>query len=484
MKTIYSLIFFFLMLFSIAQSTTLEVGNGKQYSTISQALNIVQPGDTVVVYAGTYNGGIYKENLKGTADKWIVLMAAPDEEVIINGGSNAMQLSSFAYLLIDGFTIQGQTGNGLNLDDGAALTSPSHHLILQNCTFLGLNATGNNDQLKMSGIDTFTVTKCRFFNGSPGGSSIDMVGCHVGNFVENYFEDAGSNCIQNKGGTSNIFIQRNYMNRGGERALNIGGSTGLQFFRPPGALYEAKQIYVFSNVIVGSTGPISYVGAVDCEVINNTIINPTRWAIRILQENNEPGFVQCSNNKFINNVVFFTPTGQPAINIGGNTLPETFQFSNNLWYNPQNAQWTPNTPVNEPGRKIANPLFIDSMGRIQHNSPAANGGFAVNLPGRDFSNIPFTKTDHPIGAHNPPTISTVQNEVELGICYPNPTNALLTIESKYLLDEYVEIFAITGEKVFTTNVKSGSTISVNHLSNGIYVIKNAEGKLLCRFVKY
>jgi len=472
------------MMISTTVSSTLEVGSGKQFTTITQALNVVQPGDTVVVYTGTYNGGIFKENLKGTADKWIVLMAAPDEEVIINGGSNAMQLSSFAYLLIDGFTIEGQTGNGLNLDDGATLTTPSHHLILQNCTFLGLNANGNNDQLKMSGVDTFTVTKCKFFNGSPGGSSIDMVGCHIGNFVENYFEDAGSNCIQNKGGTSNIFIQRNYMNRGGERALNIGGSTGLQFFRPPGALYEAKQIYVFSNVFIGSTAPIAFVGAVDCEVVNNTFINPTRWAMRILQETTEQGFLPCGNNKFINNIVYFTPTGQPAINIGSNTAPETFQFSHNLWYNPQNAQWLPNTPVNETGRKVSDPLFIDSMGRIQNNSPAANGGFAVNLPGRDFSNIPFTKTDHPIGAHNPPSLTTISDERELGLCFPNPTNSSLTILSEYLQEEYIEFFSVSGEKVFSINVKSGSTISVNHLSNGVYSIKNKEGKLLSRFVKY
>ncbi|MBL8005037.1 MAG: T9SS type A sorting domain-containing protein [Candidatus Kapabacteria bacterium] len=484
MRTIFSTLVIFLILLTNAISSNLEVGAGKLYTTIPQALNVVQPGDTVVVYSGTYSGGIFKENLKGTADKWIVLKTAPGEEVIINGGSNAMQLSSFAYLLIDGFTIQGQTANGLNLDDGGTLVTPSHHLILQNCTFLGLNATGNNDQLKMSGIDTFTVTKCKFFNGSPGGSSIDMVGCHVGNFVENYFENAGSNCIQNKGGTSNIFIQRNYMNRGGERALNIGGSTGLQFFRPPGALYEAKQIYVHSNVFVGSTGPISFVGAVDCEVVNNTIINPTRWAIRILQENNEPGFVQCSNNKFINNIVYFTPTGQPVINIGGNTLPETFQFSHNLWYNPENAQWTPNTPVNEPGRIIANPLFLDSMGRIGMESPAAYAGFLVNLPNMDFTGNTFWKIEHPIGAFQPPHHLSVKEERELGLCYPNPTNAALTIESLHLQDEYVEIISITGEKVYSVNVKSGSTISVNHLSNGVYTIRNKEGKLLSRFVKY
>jgi hypothetical protein len=470
--------------YSTLFSTTLEVGNGKEYATLPPALNVVQPGDTIVVFEGTYNGGIFKSDLKGTAANWIVLQAAPGENVIFNGGSNAMQLSSAAYLVIDGFTFQGQTGNGLNLDDGATLITPAHHLIIQNCTFLALNATGNNDQMKMSGVDTFTVRNCKFYNGSEGGSSIDMVGCHVGNFTENYFENAGSNCIQNKGGTSNIFIQRNYFNNGGQRAINIGGSTGLQFFRPPGALYEAKQIYVHSNVFVGSTAPIAYVGAVDCEVVNNTIINPTRWAIRILQENTEPGFLPCGNNKFINNIVYFTTTGQPAINIGGNTEAETFQFSHNLWFNPENPQFTPNTPVTEAGRKNENPQFLDSMGRIGVESPAAKGGFPVNLPNVDFSGNGYWKIEHPYGAHQPPHHLSVAEEKELGLCFPNPTNSSISITSTELMNEQIEIYAITGEKVFTTIANNDISISIHHLPNGVYAIRTMNGTLIGRFVKY
>jgi hypothetical protein len=102
----------------------------------------------------------------------------------------------------------------------------------------------------------------------------------------------------------------------------------------------------------------------------------------------------------------------------------------------------------------------------------------------DFSGNTFWKIEHPIGAHQPPHHLSVKEERELGLCYPNPTNATLTIESKYLQNEYVEIFSITGEKVYSQNVKSGSTISVNHLSNGVYTLRNKEGKLLSRFVKY
>ena len=85
-----------------------------------------------------------------------------------------------------------------------------------------------------------------------GGSGIDMVGCHHGIIKGNYFENMGSNSIQAKGGTQHITIEGNFFRNGGQRPLNLGGSTGLPFFRPIDATFEAADIKVFSNIIVGS----------------------------------------------------------------------------------------------------------------------------------------------------------------------------------------------------------------------------------------
>jgi len=100
-------------------------------------------------------------------------------------------------------------------------------------------------------LDSFSVSNCLFLNGSPGGSGIDMVGCHHGTFEGNRFEHMGANAVQAKGGTSDITIQRNFFKDGGQRSLNLGGSTGLQFFRPDTAHYEAADLRVYANIFVG-----------------------------------------------------------------------------------------------------------------------------------------------------------------------------------------------------------------------------------------
>ncbi|MBK9961604.1 MAG: hypothetical protein IPP06_09845 [Saprospiraceae bacterium] len=79
----------------------------------------------------------------------------------------------------------------------------------------------------------------------------------------------------------------------------MGGSTGLAFFRPPGANYEAKDILVSGNIFEGAVTPIAYVGCRNVHVVNNTIYHPERWIMRILQESADTSFFQsCANNVF------------------------------------------------------------------------------------------------------------------------------------------------------------------------------------------
>ncbi len=371
----------------------LEVGPGAPYGNLEPAAAEARPGDTILFRKGTYPGGSFVNGLQGTPDAWITIMAQPDAEVLLQGGSNAWQLSDPAYLRITGFTLEGQTGNGLNIDDGGTFDTPAHHIIIERCTWRGINATGNNDMLKLSGIDSFRVSDCTFQAGSPGGSMIDMVGCHNGEFTGNHFVRAGSNCIQAKGGTRYIRIERNSFIDGGARAINIGGSTGLEFFRPQGALYESADIGIYSNIFFGAETPVAFVGTVRSEVVNNTIYAPGRWALRILQETTEPGFLECGDNIFRNNIVVASDeTASPGINIGPNTRPESFLFSNNLWYNSGDPGWEgPALPSPESGRITGRDPILDSpvSARLGASSPAIMAGYPAERPTLDYHGVPF-----------------------------------------------------------------------------------------------
>ncbi|GAB4493036.1 MAG: hypothetical protein OHK0019_16140 [Saprospiraceae bacterium] len=483
-----SLFFASLFLFARVDAATLHVGAGQPYPNLSAAVNTVAPGDTILIHAGSYSGGLYFANLKGTANQWITIRNAPGATVIFEGGSNAIQLTDPAYLHLRGLIFQHQTGNGLNVDDGGSYDTPAHHVVFEDCTFRDMSASGNNDLLKLSGLDFFEVRNCIFQNGASGGSGIDMVGCHHGLIERNYFENLGSNSIQCKGGSEWVRIEGNFFRDGGQRTLNLGGSTGLQFFRPDTAHFEAANLQVFANLIIGSWTPIAYVGAVNVTVANNTIYQPENWVIRILQETVDPDrFLECGDNAFVNNIVWLDDDLNTEVNVGPNTAPETFLFSNNLWFNEDDADWAgPNLPVTETNTILnANPLFADPANdnfAIPANSPAAGAGVAVVALEFDFQGNLFA--DPPsVGAveANPVSGTGVLTEKSGWRFFPNPVTDVVRLESPELSGAFVraQIFNTAGYLVlgqeFPAETKS-EQLDVASLPRGFYVLRVVVGE--------
>ncbi|MEZ6064933.1 MAG: hypothetical protein R3B90_04330 [Planctomycetaceae bacterium] len=115
--------------------------------------------------------------------------------------------------------------------------------------------------------------------------------------------------------------------------MNIGGSTGRDYFRPRDADYEARNITVEDCTFVGSMSPIAFVGVDGATVRHNTIYRPTRWVIRILQETQGPAFVACRDGVFANNIIAYrSDEVRSIVNVGGGTSADTFRFDANHWY--------------------------------------------------------------------------------------------------------------------------------------------------------
>jgi hypothetical protein len=459
----------------------LHVGSGYPFQTLNQATDMAIPGDTILVHEGIYNGGIYVEDLQGTPDQWIYILASG--EVIFNGGNNAWQFTDAAYLHISGFIFEHQVGNGLNFDDGGTYETPAHHVIFDHCIFRDMNASGNNDLLKLSGLDSFTVHACTFLNGADGGSGIDMVGCHDGNIDHNHFENLGSNSIQCKGGSRNIRIEANFFKNGGSRALNLGGSTGLQFFRPIDAPFESAELKVYSNIIIGSEAPVAFVGTINTEVVNNTIYLPEKWVLRILQETvDESRFAPCGYNTFRNNIVYLDDRVNIEVNIGPNTAPETFTFSNNLWYQSNDINWNgPDLPV-EDFNAILNqsPLFVDAENEdfsLQKDSPAIGNGFGVEHPEFDFADQPFL-FPRSIGAFEGGA-TTHTNYMDSNIdfnVYPNPfkDEIILKINDHPTGPFSIRLLSLEGREVFLIDCEltkqEARTIAMPGWVSGCYIL--------------
>lgn len=341
----------FLLLIAALRADTSVVSSPDE---LEQALRRARPGDTIRLRPGTYRESVYVENLAGERDKPITVCGEdPDNPPVFDGVRSALHLSRVRYVTLRHLAVKGATANGINIDDGGRKNEPSHHVVLEDLTVSETGPTGNRDALKLSGVDHFVVRRCRLTGW--GGSGIDMVGCHQGVVESCRFEGMSgfsqSNAVQMKGGTSDILVQANHFQSVGQRSVNIGGSTGLDYFRPEAGDYEATRIEVAGNRFEGSLAPINWVTTKGGWVHHNTIIHPEKWVARILQENTDARFKPSGDGLFEKNVVVTDQRVRTFVNVGGNTAPESFVFRDNAWFT--DSPRRPTLPVDERGGRHA-----------------------------------------------------------------------------------------------------------------------------------
>ena len=464
----------------LLQAQTITIGDTGDFPNLSSAASSITPGDTLLLQAQVFsNGTQFLYDIHGTAAAPIVIKAEVQHQSIFQGGTEAIHLVRCKHIIIEGVVAQGQTGNGFNIDDGGDYTEPAKHITIRDCIFKDMAASGNNDFLKVSGVDSFLIENCQFINGGGGGAGVDFVGCHWGTVQDCYFDDPGVFGIQNKGGTQFIRIQRNTFKNISQRALNLGGNTGLEFFRPPlpdpiVEAFEAADLDVFSNVFIGCWAPIAYVGCVRVKVYNNTFYHPENWVLRILQETTEPGFLPCSNNEFKNNIIQL-PNDLTEVNTGPNTEPTTFEFSNNLWFNESNNNWSPVLPVTDFNQIIDNPQLVDPSTenyRIPSSSPAVANGLDLIEPISDFDLFLFDSPPS-IGAFegsdiiNQAHIELEDNYIQI---FPNPSTNFIKIEGNFT-NANIHLLNETGQLLQDySNANSPLTIDINSLPNGLIFI--------------
>jgi hypothetical protein len=379
---------------SVRGGETYRVSNTEGFN---RAVGAAKPGDRILLNPGEYSNNYYFRGVHGTADKPIIITAAnPNRPPRLTGRNAPLHISGASYLEISDLVISGSDQNGLNIDDDGKPDKPAHHITLRNIRIQDVGPKGNVDGFKLSGLDDFQVVDCVVDRWGSGGSAIDMVGCHHGTIVGCTFRRGGENAVQTKGGSSEITIRKCHFEDTGDRAVNIGGLTANEAFRPPyksfpaNERYEAKDIRVEGCTFVRGEAAIAFVGSTGAVVRYNTIYMPEKYVIRILQERpTKDGFLPCQNGVFENNVVVFR-SGKWAdggVNVGADTAPKTFRFNNNLWYcedQPNRSQ--PKLPTEEIGAVIGkNPQLIDPQKGnfgIGLDSPARSKG-AQALPEKE-----------------------------------------------------------------------------------------------------
>ncbi len=323
--------------------------NVSNAAELRKAVANAQAGTTILVAPGNYGSGFYFEDVSGTAAEPIIISGADDTELPrFTGGKGAIHLSNCNHLVLRNLIISGCTSNGINCDDGGTFDTPSVGIVLDKIRIEDIGPDGNIDGLKLSGLKKFLVKNCVFHGW--GGSGIDMVGCHEGQIEGCHFlgKDGYSQTtgIQAKGGSENIRIEGNFFHEAGDRGINLGGSTGRQFFRPELRDFEAKAIKVVGNRFIGSDAALAFTTSVDCVVRRNTIVHPGKWIFRILQEQPLEDFQPCRNGVFENNLIVYDQRVRSFVNVGSGTSPESFTIRGNAWFCSDSMR-RPSLPVEE-----------------------------------------------------------------------------------------------------------------------------------------
>lgn len=321
-------------------------------AALRAAVRNARPGQTILIAPGRYQPGIYVERLEGRPEAPIVISGEnPSDPPVFEGGAQAWHLSRCRHLVLRHLVVRGQSANGINIDDGGERTRPAGPIVLENLHISRVGPEGNRDGIKLSGVADFVLRRCTVEGW--GGQAVDMVGCRNGLIeqcvfrgLEGFSQATGP---QTKGGTSDVVIRRCVMINAGQRAVNIGGSTGMDFFRPSDAKYEAKRITVEGCTFIGSMAPIAFVGVDGAAVRNNTIVRPSRWVMRILQETTAEGFPPCRDGVFERNLIVYDGREvREVVNVGPNTSAESFRFTENLWFRSDRPEASrPRLPADE-----------------------------------------------------------------------------------------------------------------------------------------
>ena len=287
--------------------------------TLAEALAQAQPGDRIVLGAGTYTqtGNLVISN-SGTATDWIQVVASPGTRPVIDlAGAGEMRIGG-SYVSLQGVDIQNGGGNNLHIAPGS---EDVHHVHVADTVIhdlawgpgAAIKVNRNNDQ--DAGVGTICLED-NDVSEAINNAIIDGVGVAGAVVVGNDIHDnaAGSHGIFFKGGSSDILIEGNLI-RGirGNAALQLGGNTGAAFWDPAHPEWEGVDHIARNNLIADfDDSAVEIRGVSGAEVYNNTIVTQTSFAIFRLQVgNNASGGSSGNDNVHISSNLVIGIGGDP-----------------------------------------------------------------------------------------------------------------------------------------------------------------------------
>jgi hypothetical protein len=256
-------------------------GSATAYRTIGGAAATVQPGDTVLIQPGTYDGGI-TVNTGGTVSAPITFQANGAGVVIEGSGGErdaffitGADLQGADYIVVDGLTIQHAERAGMRIDN-------ANHVTVRNCTFADNGTWG----LFTDFSDYTTVEDSEAYG------SVDQHGIYISN------------------SSDYPTIRGNRLHHNHDCGLHMNGDISMG---GDGIISHAvvENNIIYENGVGGGSG-INMDGVTDSVVRNNLLYNNHASGISVFQLD---GGSPSQNNRVLNNTVIMPANGRWAFNI-------------------------------------------------------------------------------------------------------------------------------------------------------------------------
>lgn len=462
------------------------------FATLQHAADIVEEGDSVLVFEGNYVG--FDIRINGTQNLPIVFKAIEDNVIIDEPNSttpDGINIENASWIVIDGFEVADQPRAGIRAAVSDFITIKNNYC--HNNQRWGI-FTGFTDDIT---VENNTCSYSVEEHGIYVSNSSDRPVIRDNHCFNNYVCGIHMNGDISMGGDgiiSNAVVEGNIIHDNG-----TGGGSGIN-------MDGVQNSEIFNNLLYNNhaSGIAMYMidaaeGAKNNKVYNNTIFNPTVTRWNILMNNESTG------NKLYNNILINHHSFRGSISIDASSTAG-FQSDYNIVENRlSNDDGNSNMTLTEwqslgydLHSKLADPeeqIFVDFLNGNFHlleNAQAVDQGTNSVLPtvfedldnnlrpqgnGFDIGCYEYTNAVNVKDENNPEGFELYQN-------YPNPFNPTTTLSFSIGYQSFVtlKLYDILGKEAATivNEEKPAGIYQVNFdaagLPSGIYFYRLSAGK--------
>jgi hypothetical protein len=290
---------------------------GTAWETLNHAADLVNPGDTVHVLDGNYQG--FDLRRSGTAGNPITFRGeGPNVRITADNGvtPDGINVEDAAYVVVEGFIVDNRTRTGIR-------AAVAHHITIRNCR-LGYNGrwgilTGFVDDLLVENVEAHhSIAEHGIYASNSGDRPV---------LRNNVLHDNRANGIHinsdaSQGGDgiiANALVEGNVIYGNG-----VGGGSGINMDGVINSVVRNNLLYDNHASGISLYRIDGAVGASGNVVVNNTIINASngRWCVNI-----SDGSI---NNHVRNNILYNFHSFRGAITVDDASRPGLVSDHNSL----------------------------------------------------------------------------------------------------------------------------------------------------------